>query len=88
MYIYIIWNLHQKHEEKKKSPQGKERYMKEETTCSQNMVCKLLTIAISLSLKACFNKIQHAANIFFAIKTNKAEFMKRTKPQVSLGLIF
>lgn len=88
MYIYIIWNLHQKHEKKKKSPQGKERYMKEETTCSQNMVCKLLTIAISLSLKACFNKIQHAANIFFAIKTNKAEFMKRTKPQVSLGLIF
>lgn len=45
--------------------------MKEETTCSQNMICKLLTIAISLSWKACFNKIQHAANIFFAIKTNK-----------------
>lgn len=35
------------------------------------MICKLLTIAISPSWKACFNKIQHAANIFFAIKTNK-----------------
>jgi len=38
------------------------------------------------------NKIKHAANIFFSIKknkeqTNKAEFMKRTKTQMSLGLI-
>lgn len=88
MCIYISYGTYIKSMRKKKSPQGKERYMKEETTCSQNMICKLLTIAISLSLKACFNKIQHAANIFFAIKTNKAEFMKRTKPQVSLGLIF
>lgn len=55
---------------KKKSPQGKERYMKEETP-SQNLICKLLTIAISPSWKACFNEIQHATNIFFAIKTNK-----------------
>lgn len=44
--------------------------MKEETP-SQNLICKLLTIAISPSWKACFNEIQHAANTFFAIKTNK-----------------
>lgn len=46
-------------------------YERRDSTSSQNLICKLLIIAISPSWKACFNEIQHAANIFFAIKTNK-----------------
>lgn len=71
MCVYISYGTYNK-SMRKKSPQGKERYMKEETLLAhKTSSAKLLTIAISPLWKACFNKIQHAANIFFAIKTNK-----------------
>lgn len=56
---------------KKITTRKRKIYERRDSTCSQNLICKLLTIAISPSWKACFNKIQHAANILFAIKINK-----------------
>lgn len=48
-----MWKLQQECEEKKKkkTPQGKEKYMKEETVLAH----KLLTIAVSPPWKACFS---------------------------------
>lgn len=68
MYIYISYGTYIKSMKKKKITTRKRKiYERKDSTFSQNMICKLLTIAISPSWKACFKKIQHAANIFFAI---------------------
>lgn len=72
VYIYISYGTYIKSMRKKKITTRKRKiYESRDSACSQNMICKLLIIAISPSWKACINKTQHAANMFFTIKTNK-----------------